>query len=211
VRPLLVGLAMTAVLGMPAQAEDEAGVTPLGVPDMRSARSLAVEGKALDIVGIGLATAGARRSLRDAADALAGQDADLSVRADDLGLRVAVAGDVLFAFDSADIRPEAEPTLVLLAQLIGQSGPAGVVVEGHTDGKGSGDYNQALSERRAQAVVDWLVTRAGQARARLTARGRGETEPVAPNTEPGGGDDPEGRRRNRRVELVFPEPPPGGP
>lgn len=76
-------------------------------------------------------------------------------------------------------------------------------IEGHTDSKGSDSYSQEQSERRALAVKDWLVRQAGSTPARLTARGLGETRPVAPNTRPDGSDDPAGRQRNRRVEVVL--------
>jgi outer membrane protein OmpA-like peptidoglycan-associated protein len=76
-------------------------------------------------------------------------------------------------------------------------------VLGHTDSTGSDAYNQALSERRAQSVADYLSMR-GVARARMGIRGYGETQPIAPNeTE-------EGRSQNRRVEIkVVPVTQPG--
>ena len=69
-----------------------------------------------------------------------------------------------------------------------------VEVAGHTDSLGSNDYNQALSEARAQTVVDYFVE-TGVRVSQIQARGYGETQPIAPN------DTPTGRERNRRVEL----------
>lgn len=70
------------------------------------------------------------------------------------------------------------------------------VLEGHTDNRGSDAYNKGLSQRRADAVVDWLVDN-GVAPDRLEARGMGESKPIAPN------DTPAGRRENRRTEIVV--------
>jgi outer membrane protein OmpA-like peptidoglycan-associated protein len=75
-------------------------------------------------------------------------------------------------------------------------------LEGHTDAKGSDAYNQTLSERRARAVKDWLVTRRAIPGA-ASVKGWGEQRPVAPNTKANGADHPEGRQQNRRVEVVL--------
>jgi outer membrane protein OmpA-like peptidoglycan-associated protein len=84
-----------------------------------------------------------------------------------------------------------------------RKGARGVVrIEGHTDGKGAAAYNQKLSERRAAAVQKWLAEREGL-RVKFATRGFGATKPVAPNAKPDGSDDPDGRQKNRRVEIVF--------
>ena len=115
--------------------------------------------------------------------------------------RLVVAADALFAFDEATLSPQAEATLAgLQTALAGQKGK--LSIEGHTDSKGSDTYNQKLSERRAAAVRDWLVahklTPGG-----ATIVGYGASRPVAPNRKPDGSDDPEGRQKNRRVEVVV--------
>ncbi len=69
-------------------------------------------------------------------------------------------------------------------------------IEGHTDSVGGDDFNQQLSERRADSVRDFLAEQ-GVSASSITARGFGKTQPVASN------DTPEGRQRNRRVELVV--------
>ena len=71
----------------------------------------------------------------------------------------------------------------------------------HTDGKGSPEYNQGLSERRAEAVAAWLAQHEGIARSRMKVQGYGETQPVAPNTKPDGSDNSAGRKKNRRVVI----------
>jgi outer membrane protein OmpA-like peptidoglycan-associated protein len=80
---------------------------------------------------------------------------------------------------------------------------AKVAIEGHTDGRGADDYNQKLSEARAASVKQWLVANAQANGANFAIRGWGKTKPVAPNAKPDGADDPEGRAKNRRVEIVV--------
>ncbi|MBI4953944.1 MAG: OmpA family protein [Myxococcales bacterium] len=114
------------------------------------------------------------------------------------GTRVALSGDVLFETDSAELRPEARRELdAHLAKLTAEGVRA--TVEGHTDSQGPADHNASLSLRRAESVVAYLASK-GVPRARLSARGRGASLPVASN------DSPEGRARNRRVELVIQAP-----
>lgn len=200
-----IGVFWFAALTAAVHAQDIDPAADLGVPDMGSARALPLKGKVLDITGIGSVMTGASQKLKDAAEALARQNSALTVRSDGLDLRVAMPGDILFAFDQSDIRPEAEPTLTALAQMIATSQPTAIVVEGHTDAKGSDAYNQELSQRRAAAVIDWLAAKGGQPRSLFTARGLGEKEPIAPNLRADGSDDPGGRQLNRRVEFVFPD------
>jgi outer membrane protein OmpA-like peptidoglycan-associated protein len=71
----------------------------------------------------------------------------------------------------------------------------------HTDSRGSDVYNQKLSQKRAQSVVDYLVTEKGIERKRLKAKGYGEKSPMAPNENADGTDDPVGRQMNRRTEF----------
>jgi outer membrane protein OmpA-like peptidoglycan-associated protein len=102
--------------------------------------------------------------------------------------------DVLFDFDRATIRPDAAPVLEPLLAMLQTDPSMNIDIEGHTDWIGSDAYNQGLSQRRAQAVVNWLVSR-GIARERISAVGQGESEPVATN------DTAAGRQLNRRVEV----------
>jgi outer membrane protein OmpA-like peptidoglycan-associated protein len=128
---------------------------------------------------------------------------ELGARETERGTLVSLPGDILFDFDKHAIRPEARTTLAKLADLVRRT-PGGVVlIEGHTDAKGSDSYNVRLSERRAQAVADWLGGQDGIDAARLEERGLGEAQPTAPNTRPDGSDNPEGRQLNRRVEVIL--------
>ncbi|MES2862439.1 MAG: OmpA family protein [Pseudomonadota bacterium] len=118
---------------------------------------------------------------------------------------VDIAADVLFAFDKADLSPQAPAQLQRAADLIRQGGEGSVRVVGYTDAKGEDAYNLDLSQRRAQAVVAWLTRTGGIPAPRLVAEGRGEVDPVAPNARPDGGDDPDGRAKNRRVTITIPK------
>jgi outer membrane protein OmpA-like peptidoglycan-associated protein len=122
----------------------------------------------------------------------------------DREVRFRLSADVLFDFDSADLRDEATGTLAGLAARTRAELPgSGVRVEGHTDAKGTTDYNRGLSERRAETVAAWLAEHGGISRERIVTLGLGETQPVAPNERPDGSDDPLARQRNRRVEIVV--------
>jgi len=111
--------------------------------------------------------------------------------------------DVLFDFGKADLTSTARTKVRGIADVLNnQAQGRRVAVEGHTDSIGSEAYNQRLSERRAQTVASAL-TSAGVERARLTTRGLGKRYPIAPNTNPDGSDDPAGRAKNRRVEVVI--------
>lgn len=112
-------------------------------------------------------------------------------------------GDVLFDFDKHDLRPDALATLEKLAALLGSFPRRAVAVEGHTDAKGSDGYNDALSRRRADAVQRYLADHDASPQRHYEVRGYGEKRPVAPNAHADGSDDPQGRQKNRRVEVVL--------
>lgn len=131
-----------------------------------------------------------------------GRVADMQVRETDTELRIELAADVLFDFDKATLQPAAEETLTRAAGIIRDKGTGVVRIEGHTDSKGDDAYNQRLSERRAEAVRQWFV-RHGLSETKFSSRGFGEAQPVASNVKPDGSDDPDGRRKNRRVEIVI--------
>jgi outer membrane protein OmpA-like peptidoglycan-associated protein len=117
--------------------------------------------------------------------------------------RIELPGDVLFDFDKSDIPPDAEPTLRQVAEIIQRYPKAKVAIAGYTDAKGAETYNLQLSARRATSVKAWLVQQGGVDGKRMTTKGWGEAKPVAPNTHPDGSDNPEGRQKNRRVELTM--------
>jgi len=188
-----VGVA-AVLAGAPALAQDKysdpdaPAVGAAAQAALGGARVLDISGSVRDIAGITLGVEGLLR--------------DLGARVTAQEIRIELQADVLFDFDQADLRPEAEATLRKVAEVI-RAQPGLVSVEGYTDSKGADAYNQKLSESRATAVKGWLVRQGGVEAARVAARGLGETRPVAPNTKPDGSDDPQGRQRNRRVEIVI--------
>ncbi len=112
------------------------------------------------------------------------------------GILVTFDSGILFDFDSSELRAEARTNLANLARSLQEYGKTSVMLVGHTDAIGSDAYNQGLSERRARAAADFIVSQ-GVARDRVVALGRGELEPVASN------DDEWGRQQNRRVEVAI--------
>jgi len=120
---------------------------------------------------------------------------DLQARQTERGM-VLTLGDVLFDTGKATLKPGAALALDRLANFMRDNPRTSIIVEGHTDSRGGEDYNQQLSERRAQAVAQALAER-GVSADRYRTMGRGEDFPVASN------DTVAGRQQNRRVEIVF--------
>ena len=137
----------------------------------------------------------AAMSAQDRVRALEGELRDLEAQQTERGLLVTL-GDVLFAFDKAELSAQAGPRMDKLASFLKQFPERKVLIEGFTESVGNDGYNRSLSERRAQAAGDALVQR-GVDRARISARGFGKSHPVASNGSP------EGRAMNRRVEIVI--------
>jgi outer membrane protein OmpA-like peptidoglycan-associated protein len=123
------------------------------------------------------------------------QLADLQAKKTDRGM-VVTLGDVLFDTGQATLKPGANLALNRLAIFLSANPQTKIIVEGHTDSRGSDEYNEVLSERRARAVATELMSR-GISTDQLQTLGRGKGYPVASN------DTPEGRQQNRRVEIVF--------
>jgi outer membrane protein OmpA-like peptidoglycan-associated protein len=109
---------------------------------------------------------------------------------------VASMSDVLFKSGSFELLPGARERLAKISGIVLAYPGLHLEVEGHTDSIGSDDYNQQLSQKRAQAVRDYLIQQ-GISETAIEARGFGKSEPIAAN------DTPEGRQQNRRVELVL--------
>jgi outer membrane protein OmpA-like peptidoglycan-associated protein len=132
-----------------------------------------------------------RAQLREAQQQLS----DLQPQQTERGI-VLTLGEVLFPFNSAQLQPGNERTLDRLAAYLEANPDYQILIEGHTDAVGSAQYNQRLSERRAEAVRSALAQR-GIDPSRIRSTGLGEGYPVASNAAP------EGRAENRRVELVI--------
>jgi outer membrane protein len=129
----------------------------------------------------------------DEADKCPGTPAGTKV--DSVGCPLEQTLKLLFDFDSAELRPESITELERVVKFMGDVPFAKAMVEGHTDSVGAEAYNQALSDRRAKAVFDYLSSR-GVDPARLSSIGHGELKPIADNATA------EGRQLNRRVMLI---------
>jgi outer membrane protein OmpA-like peptidoglycan-associated protein len=132
---------------------------------------------------------------RHRADSLEEELAGLRLQKTERGL-VLTLGDVLFDTGEATLKSGAYGTMDRLAAALRDKSDRSVAIEGHTDNVGSDGMNQALSERRAQAVQMALMQR-GVDSNQVSALGKGESFPVASN------EDASGRQQNRRVELIF--------
>ena len=108
---------------------------------------------------------------------------------------------VNFDFDKSKLRPDAVEILNQAIEVLRKYPELKVEVAGHTDSVGTDAYNQKLSERRAKAVYDYLTKNGIDAGRLVGPHGYGESRPIAPNTNPDGSDNPEGRAKNRRTEL----------
>ncbi len=115
---------------------------------------------------------------------------------------MSVSGDVLFAFDSYELRPSSREVLARVVAYIQERRPPQIAVEGNTDSVGAADYNMALGQSRARSVMNFFV-QSGLPGRIFTVASYGATRPVAPNTNPDGSDNPEGRARNRRVDIIL--------
>jgi outer membrane protein OmpA-like peptidoglycan-associated protein len=122
----------------------------------------------------------------------------LNAKPTDHGLVLALGG--LFMSGRADLKPDAMGNLNKLVNFLGKYLDRTVVIHGYTDSLGSGEYNQRLSERRANSVKAYLASQ-GIDSARLSASGMGQSAPVA------GNDSGAGRQQNRRVEVIISNPP----
>ncbi len=111
-----------------------------------------------------------------------------------------VLENVEFDFDKSTIRPSSYKTLNDLAEVMIIKKNIKIEIAGHTDSKGSEEYNKKLSQERAESVRKYLITKKING-SRIIAKGYGSSEAIAPNTNPDGTDNAEGRQRNRRIEV----------
>ena len=114
----------------------------------------------------------------------------------DRGIKLSFACEVLFDFDKSNVKSSADKKLREAVRILGSYGYQNLSIEGHTDSKGTEEYNQKLSEKRAEAVANYLV-KLGIDRDRVSVVGYGERNPVATN------ETDSGRQLNRRVEIIV--------
>jgi outer membrane protein OmpA-like peptidoglycan-associated protein len=125
------------------------------------------------------------------------------VTAKEDALVIHIAGDALFDFGKDILKPEAMPLLAKAGARILSTPGYRISIEGHTDSIGDDRVNMPLSQRRAMAVGEWLVAQRFVQRGNFKTLGWGKSRPAAPNTKPNGADNPEGRKLNRRVEIIL--------
>ncbi len=115
--------------------------------------------------------------------------------------------EVFFEFGKYDLTPTAEEKISLISTIVNDSRALDrkLAIEGHTDSIGDENYNLMLSTQRAKTVTHEL-TENNVAPERITTVGYGEKYPIAPNTNADGSDNPEGRKKNRRVEIIVENP-----
>lgn len=191
--------------------DDSDPVLPPGVTKTTSAiegrviaiegRSIAIEGKSVTVDGGVTKVEGAALDLEGARRAIENEGVKIIENEKEISLEI--GADVLFDFDKAAIKKEAEKVLAAVAALIVRYQGKTVSLAGHTDGKGTDNYNDKLSLRRANSVRDWLVKHGKVSSRFLSTSGYGKRRPIVPNTKPDGSDDPEGRQKNRRVEIKI--------
>jgi outer membrane protein OmpA-like peptidoglycan-associated protein len=162
--------------------------------------ALGLKGDAQNVGSKEEGTAGASSTLKSEVVDLKAAGAEIKESAAEI--KISLQGEILFDFDKADIRAAAEPTLAQVAKMIGSYSKAQVLIEGYTDAKGSDSYNTKLSDRRAVSVKNWFAKH-GVAANSMQTHGWGAAKPVAPNRHPDGSDDPDGRQKNRRVEITI--------
>jgi outer membrane protein OmpA-like peptidoglycan-associated protein len=168
---------------------------------------LGLIGSASNVGGKGESTGGTSSALKSEVVDLKAASAQIKAAGAEIKetaaeIKISLQGEILFDFDKSNLRPAAESTLAQVAKMIGSYPKAQVLIEGYTDAKGSDSYNARLSDRRAVSVKTWFA-RHGVAANSMQTHGWGAAKPVAPNTHPDGSDDPDGRQKNRRVEITI--------
>lgn len=147
------------------------------------------------------APATAQNSAAAQGSSLTAQSSSLSGTETGFNIQINLSSDVLFDFDKAELKPEADGELQKAADIIRQKGKRLILITGYTDSKGTDAYNKRLSLARAQAVKNWFEAQG--LHQNYQTEGLGAANPVAPNTNDDGSDNPEGRAKNRRVEIIV--------
>jgi outer membrane protein OmpA-like peptidoglycan-associated protein len=169
----------------------QAEIVKQGKQDLRDSEQRTADAQA-DLAAL----VAVNESEKRAADAEAELAKLAAVREEERGLVVTLSGSVLFRSAESNLLPSAQVKLDQVANALLAVRERSILVEGHTDSQGSESYNQGLSQRRADAVRDYIVQR-GYPADHIQARGKGEGSPIADNASP------EGRANNRRVEIVI--------
>ena len=173
----------------PASVSEQASAVAPAEP---ASSALSAQDNSLSAQGSNLAAQGSN---------LSAQGSSLSGTESGFNIQINLSSDVLFDFDKAELKPEADTELQKAADVIRQKGKGVILITGYTDSKGTDEYNQRLSLARAQAVKSWFEAQG--LNQDFQVAGQGAKNPVAANTHPDGSDNPEGRAKNRRVEIIV--------
>lgn len=173
----------------PASVSEQASTVAPAEP---ASSTLSAQDNSLSAQGSNLAAQGSN---------LSAQGSSLSGTETGFNIQINLSSDVLFDFDKAELKPEASTELQKAADVIRQKGKGVILITGYTDSKGTDEYNQRLSLARAQAVKSWFEAQG--LNQDFQVAGQGAKNPVAANTHPDGSDNPEGRAKNRRVEVIV--------
>ncbi len=194
---LVLGLSQVALGWDPARPDDPEAhlAAQKALPDIRPFHGDVRELPGLKDSGLVL-----QENIEDLQQALA----TLNAKVLDQEIQISLSADLLFDFNQYQVKPEADAELRTLTTVLLETDSAQVRIVGHTDALGSETYNQRLSEQRAESIKRWLLG-PGHIGSDVTIEtmGKGESEPVAPNSNIDGSDNVDGRALNRRVELVI--------
>jgi len=193
-----------AVQAIATQAEAEKQAAVQAANDKAAAdlqkQQVAMQKQQTDLQTQQAAILQGQQDLRDSekrtADAVAALASLASLKEEERGLVVTLSGGVLFLSNESTLLPAARVKLDQVADALLAMKARNLIVEGHTDSQGADAYNQNLSQRRGDAVRDYLVQR-GYPSNHIQSHGRGEGSPIANNASS------EGRANNRRVEIVV--------
>ena len=159
--------------------------------------AVAIERKVADIIGIPKGVGGAGVAVTSRVTEVDKALTDLGAKVTETEIKIELPSDILFDFDKYDIRSDAQEALGKVAVVIRVYPKKAVLIEGHTDSKGSDEYNMKLSVRRAESVKRWLRERENLRDTTFQTKGWGESKPRATN------ETDEGRQKNRRVEITI--------
>ncbi len=199
---------LAEILAQGEQANQNAQLTSAEIEKRRDAElartkgALNAQNQTIQLQGKELEQEKARREEAEkrASQAAADLARIASVKQETRGMVITLSGEVLFKSNENSLLPGAQAKLSQVADALTKTDPdSKIVVQGHTDSQGQAAYNNTLSEKRAGAVRDYLVSH-GIAADRITSQGFGPSQPIADNNSA------EGRANNRRVEIVVQPP-----
>ncbi|WP_243896274.1 OmpA family protein [Actinomyces bowdenii] len=202
-----LGVALVGMVG-PAWADDESPEDSRGGVATRTSGSVthppAITGQAMPPASVRPDITPIRQIVMPRMDLVlrvGASDGAVTTDSDGTRTRATLSGDVNFETDSATLTDRATQVLDEIVSGWGGAPPESVTVVGHTDSVADDAHNQTLSEQRAQAVADYLTSKAPSLK--VEASGKGESEPAASETKEDGSVSEEGRAANRRVEITW--------